>query len=43
MGNAKSIRSYVDLMEKLFILKTVKAIDINDLRILAGKQKSFIS
>jgi predicted AAA+ superfamily ATPase len=41
MGNAKSIRSYVDLMEKLFILKIVKAIDINDLRILAGKQKKF--
>ncbi|MDT7892480.1 MAG: ATP-binding protein [Thermoproteota archaeon] len=41
VGNVKTAISYVHLMEKLFILKVIEAIDVNDLRVLSRKQKKF--
>jgi len=40
-GSVKTAISYVDFLEKLFILKIVEAIDANNLKILPRKLKKF--
>lgn len=41
VGSVKTAISYVDFLEKLFILKVVEAIDVNNLKILPRKLKKF--